>query len=285
MFPSVDTKDPAAVSALVRTIFSALHPGEPTAWFDHLFRDVVALFAGRHDDYQSIDLRYHDLEHTLQATLCLTLLLQGYRRAGGRLSARQFQLAVAAALLHDAGYLKHRSDIHGTGAKYTYCHVLRSCAFAASHLPTLGATESEISCVLGAIQCTGPTKDIGRLSFGDATGRFIGCALATADYLGQMAAPDYPDELEYLFAEFAESDEYTHVPMTSRGFKSAEELIRHTPAFWAQVVVPKLQTDFQSAYKYLADPYPDGPNAYMESAAANIGLIEARIAERAREAS
>ena len=48
-----------------------------------------------------------------------------------KLNPRLFELAVAAVLLHDSGYLKLRSDNVGTGAKYTYCHVLRSCSFAA----------------------------------------------------------------------------------------------------------------------------------------------------------
>jgi hypothetical protein len=284
MFPPVDTKDAAAVAKFVTGKFETLYPGDSPAWIERLLRDVVELFDGRHDDYQAIDLRYHDLEHTLQATVCMALLLQGTRRApnGPTISRRQFELAIAAVLLHDSGYLKLRSDLSGTGAKYTYCHVLRSCAFAASYLPRLGASETEILGVLGAINCTGPTKEIRGLYFHDSLERFIGCALATADYLGQMASPDYPDELEYLYAEFAESDDYLQVPVAQRPFRCAEDLITRTPAFWRNVVRAKLEEDFQGAYRYLADPHPGGPNAYMDAVDANIVLIEARIAERSR---
>jgi hypothetical protein len=280
MFPRVDTKNPSAVAALVRERFEALFPEAETTWFDRLFADVETMFAGRHPDYAAIDLRYHDLEHTLQATVCLTLLLEGCQASGAlpKMTARQFELAVASVLLHDAGYLKLRSDNVGTGAKYTFCHVLRSCAFAASYLPSLGATESEVSGVLGAINCTGPTKEISRLHFRDPVERFIGCALATADYLGQMAAPDYPEELEILFAEFAESDDYVHLPASRRLFKSAEDLIARTPAFWRKIVMPKLENDFEGAYRYLAEPYPNGRNAYIEGVERNIAIIEARVA-------
>lgn len=284
MFPPVDTKDAAAVLALVRGKFCALYPGSDPAWIEQVFGDVQALFEGRHPDYAPVDLRYHDLEHTLQATTCLALLLEGCHRAGAspQVSARQFQLAIAGVLLHDAGYLRLRSDTEGTGAKYTFCHVLRSCAYAASYLPTLGVNEVEISGVLGAINCTGPTKEISRLHFRDPVERFIGCALATADYLGQMAAVDYPDELGILYKEFTESDDFTHVPAAKRVFKSAEDLIARTPAFWRKIVMPKLEIDFQGAYRFLAVPYPDGPNPYIQAVARNIAIIEAGVANLSR---
>ncbi len=284
MFPPVDTKNAAAVLAFVREKFCGLYPGADPAWIERVFGDVQALFEGRHPDYSPVDLRYHDLEHTLQATACLALLLEGCQRAGAspQVTARQFQLAMAGVLLHDAGYLKLRSDTDGTGAKYTFCHVLRSCAYAASYLPTLGVTEPEISGVLGAINCTGPTKEISRLHFRDPLERFVGCALATADYLGQMAALDYPEELGILYEEFTESDDFTHVPEAKRLFKSAEDLAARTPAFWRKMVLPKLEVDFQGAYRFLAMPYPDGPNPYIQAVARNIAIVESRIANLAR---
>jgi len=273
----VETKNAPAVAGWVRQIFTRLHPRKSTGFLDRLFSDVEALFAGRHPDYGAIDLRYHDLEHTLQASVCLAELLEGCQRAptGPKLSARHFELAIAAIMLHDAGYLKLRSDTAGTGAKYTFCHVLRSCAFAASYLPTLGANDGEISGVLSAINCTGPTKEIGRLHFRDSAERFIGSALASADYLGQMAAPDYPDELGILFAEFAESDDFVHIPQSDRLFTSADDLIARTPGFWRNVVRPKLDGDFQGAFHYLASA-DGGSNYYIEAVARNIEIIERR---------
>ncbi len=282
MLPRVDTKSAPAVAAWVQETFSGLYPEEKSSWLPRLFSDVADLFEGRHPDYQAVDLRYHDFEHTLQATVCLSELLNQRERRGvaPRLSARQFQFAIAAVMLHDAGYLKLRHDGEGTGAKYTFCHVLRSCAFAASYLPTLGATEAEIAGVLGAISCTGPTKQISRLQFENPLERFVGCALATADYLGQMAAPDYPDELEILYAEFCESDDYANVPRERRAFKSAEELIARTPAFWRSVVLPKLRNDYEGAYSFLQDAVT-GANAYVEAVERNIAIIESRSARLA----
>lgn len=280
MFPPVDTKNAPAVATFVAEKFAAMYPGATSHAMAAILRDVDALFSGRHPDYQANDVRYHDFEHTLQATVCITLLLEGRHaaRVEPRIDARMFELAVAGVLLHDVGYLKLRSDTQGTGAKYTYCHVLRSCAFAASYLPSLGLSDLEIEAVLGAINCTGPTKKIGLLHFREPVERLIGCALGTADYLGQMAAADYPDELEILYNEFAESDDYIGLPAARRAFRSARDLIAQTPAFWQKFVQPKLESDFQAMYRFLARPYPGGANVYIEAVEKNIEIIRTRAA-------
>jgi hypothetical protein len=282
-FPPVDTKDAGAVAAFTEQKFAAMYPGAGLQWMHRIFRDVTALFSGDHPDYLPVDLRYHDLEHTLQATVCIVLLLEGRHTAGvePRIDARQFELAVAGVLLHDSGYLKTRSDTDGSGAKYTFCHVLRSCAFVASYLPTLGANDFEVEAVLGAINCTGPTKEISRLYFRDPVERVIGCALATADYLGQMAAPDYPDELEILFNEFQESDDFIHLPATRRAFKSPQDLIERTPMFWQKFVQRKLESDYQAMYRFLARPYPHGPNPYLDAVERNMVEIKRRATQMA----
>jgi hypothetical protein len=280
MFLSADTKSATAVAAFVEEKFGTMFPGASHTWLRTLFRDVELLFTGKAPDYAAIDLKYHDFEHTLQATVCITLLFEGRHLAGvePRLTTRQFELALAAVLLHDAGYLKLRSDTQGTGAKYTFCHVLRSCAFAAMYLPRLGANDYEVEAVLGAINCTGPTKEISRLYFREPVERVVGCALATADYLGQMAASEYPDELDFLYREFEESDDFIHTPPSRRAFKSAAELKQRTPTFWHKHVMRKLEADFQAMYRFLARPYPEGPNVYLAAVERNIAEIKRRNA-------
>jgi hypothetical protein len=186
-------------------------------------------------------------------------------------------LAIAGVLLHDTGYLKLKSDTDGTGAKYTFCHILRSCSFAASFLPKLGATDVEIEKVLSAINCTGPNSEISRLHFRDPVSRFVGCALATADYLAQLSDPQYPDKLGHLFREFRESDDFTHVPAERRVFRSENDLICRTPGFWVNFVKPKLNSDLQAVYRYLARPFPAGRNAYLEAVDANLATIDRMI--------
>ncbi|MEO7796551.1 MAG: hypothetical protein ABIY47_02370 [Opitutaceae bacterium] len=280
--PAVDTKSASAVEALIVSKFSAMFPGAGLSWIRGIIRDVNALFCGQHPDYAKIDVGYHDLEHTLQATVCLVLLLEGRHAAAvePRFGPRQFELAIAAVLLHDTGYLKLRSDKRGTGAKYTFCHVLRSCAFAAAYLPKYRASRDEIEEVLGTINCTGPSTAIDRIYFKDASARTIGCAVATADYLAQMAAPDYPDELEILYREFRESDDFLRTPPAERSYKNAQQLIQHTPVYWEAFVRPRLEMDFQAVYRFLARPSLDGPNPYIEAIERNMATIKGRVAVR-----
>jgi hypothetical protein len=277
MFPIVDTKDAQAVATVARETLQRLHPQSGTAVINNLFRDVEDMFSGRYLDYLPLDTRYHDFEHTLQAALCLVQLLEGRSLAvlNPGLTARHFEIAIAAVLLHDAGYLKLRSDREGTGAKYTFVHVTRSCAFAASYLPTAGFSNDEVDAVEKAIRCTGPHSDIERIEFAGEIELFLGCALSSADFLGQMAAPDYVDELGFLFSEFVESDDFYHVPVEKRMFHSVGELIAKTPQFWEEFVLPRLSGDYHGVYRYLARPYPDGSNAYIDAVKRNI----ARTAE------
>jgi hypothetical protein len=93
-----------------------------------------------------------------------------------------------------------------------------------------------------------------------------------------MAAADYPDELDILYAEFIESYEFFQTKPEKRLFKSAEDLKTKTPAFWRNVVLPKLENDFRAVYRFLASPYPHGPNHYIEAVEANILKIEQRLA-------
>ncbi len=272
MFPQVDTKSASAVAAVARATLLHHHPEARTGVIDTLFRDIEDMFAGRYLDYLPLDMRYHDAEHTYQAALCLVQLLEGRYQAkvAPVLTVRQFEMAIASVLLHDTGYLKLRSDQEGTGAKYTLVHVIRSCAFAASYLPSVGYNSDEVEAIVTAIRCTGPRSNIAHLQFAGEMEHFLGCALATADYLGQMAAPDYVDELAFLFAEFDESDNFFGTPREQRLYRSVRDLVAKTPVFWEKFVLPKLSHDFLGVHRFLADPYPGGPNAYLAAVEQNM---------------
>ncbi len=284
MPPSIDTKSAPAVADATSSAFAGMYPRHTPCILPRLFADIEAMFGGRYMDYQSIDTPYHDLEHTLQVTWCLVQMLTGRYHAcvEPRLNERQFELAVAAAALHDTGYLKMRADLEGTGAKYTFTHVLRSCAVASSYLPTLGVTLDELDGVLGAIRCTNTNTPIWRLHFQNPIEGIIGCAVATADYLGQMSVPNYLEELPRLFAEFDESDKFAAVPSAQRLFRSVDELISKTPHFWRTSVMPKLDNELLGLYRFLATPYPDGPNHYMEAVNANIAFVAAAATAQKR---
>ena len=273
MQPSVVTKDPASVKVEVQSTYQHLFPKGNRAFVSEAFGMAVDCFRGRYKDYQPVDLPYHDLEHTLQGTLCFTQLLRGRHAAGvtPQLSQRVFELGVLAILLHDTGYLKKASDTHGTGAKYTITHVRRSADFASELLGEKGFAPAEIKAVQNMIYCTGVDSMLSGLPFQSEQEKIVGHALGTADLLGQMAAADYVEKLTALYREFAEaatfSKDRNHFVAS---FSSAEELMKRTPDFWENSVQPKLNRDFEGLYRFLNHPYPDGPNDYIARIESNI---------------
>src|SRR5512142_770504 len=103
MFAPVVTKDPTAVEVEVQAACRAMFPDADPLYVPRVFGWAIECFTGNFCDYQPVDARYHDLEHTLQGTLCLARLLRGRHAAGAypRLTERMFQLSLAAILLHD----------------------------------------------------------------------------------------------------------------------------------------------------------------------------------------
>lgn len=280
MFPKVNTRDPHAVLAECHAAWREIAGTADDHWLGEAFTALRDAFEGRHPEFEALDARYHDLEHTLQGTLCLARLLSGWRRSQSTpaLDARTTRLGLTAILFHDTGYLKPRGDREGTGAKFTPIHVQRSAEFAAAYLAARQAPREDIDAAQNMIRCTGLNADVGSLQFRSALERRVGCALATADLLGQMAADDYVAKLPILFAEFAEAAERNRSESGSGvpAFRSAEELIAKTPAFWRLHVRPRLDRDFESTYRYLNQPWPDGPNDYLLRVERQIALIPAQ---------
>lgn len=272
---STDTTKVKNVADATVAVASELFDKSSPAYIRRIFGEVETLFAGGFQDYQAIDLKYHDLRHTMQVTMAYVDIMAARQPAvTSPVTFRQFELGLTAALLHDSGYLKLRSDRSGTGAKYTYCHVLRGCALASSYLPSLELDVAEVDTILGVIRSTGPTTVGMRLHFNSRHEEILAGAVASADYLAQMAATDYPDELELLFNEFAESDDYARIPAEKRIFKSAAALAASTSSFWTQVVRPKLDKEFLGLYRFL--DAPDGTNPYVDAIERNLRIIAER---------
>ena len=75
---AIDFSDIPDVRNLVRQRSRQMFGIQNDGYIDDYLDSIKQLFAGRHPDYQAVDTAYHDLTHTLQATLCLVELL--YRR-------------------------------------------------------------------------------------------------------------------------------------------------------------------------------------------------------------
>lgn len=273
MYPPVVTKNPTAVAVAVQSAYLAILPDGDDTFIPRVFSWAEECFTGHYKDYLPVDALYHDFEHTLQGVLCMARLLRGWHWAGAqpRLTREIVELGLIAILLHDTGYLKKKGDTIGTGAKYTVTHVKRSVDFAAELLRERGFSEAQIKSVQRMIQCTGLDGAVGVIDFENELERMAGYALGTADLLGQMAAEDYVEKLPLLYEEFAEAAEFskgqTHFVAM---YSNTEDLKRRTPAFWDNFVQVKLTRDFAGVYRYLNNPYPHGPNDYLDRIEANL---------------
>ncbi|HAV62754.1 MAG TPA: hypothetical protein DCY13_10350 [Verrucomicrobiales bacterium] len=277
MFSPVDTRNPTAVEAEVASHYREMFPSGNASFVREVFKWILDCFEGRYAEFQAIDARYHDLEHTMQGTLCMVRMLAGRHRSfvTPRINQRLFELGLLGILLHDTGYLKVKGDNDGTGAKYTLVHVNRSCEFAARLLGERQFSGEEIASVQQMIRCTGVNVDLAQIPFQGELTRIVGFCLGSADLLGQMAAADYVDKLPILYSEFEESARYNSGKMASVGmFATAEELISKTPGFWEHYVFPKIERDFHAVYRFLNHPWPDGPNWYLLRIAKNLERIK-----------
>jgi predicted metal-dependent HD superfamily phosphohydrolase len=268
----LDFPDPQETLSYVRQLFLEGFPGRSPEFLTVVFERVCDLFAGRYPGYQASDTKFHDLAHTCHATIATLRILDGQRKSGRQpvVAPRDFELAHAAILLHDAGYIKQAGDTEGTGAKYTLTHVERSADFAGAFLAPFGVTADEIRIVRSAIQCTGVQVDTSRLAFHDERERFLGCALGTGDILGQMAAANYPEQLPALYREFAEAG--------ITAYRDATDLMRRTRGFYAGEVRKLLNEEWGRVYQVLPYHFGNGRNHYFEAIELNLDRIDTLVA-------
>ena len=266
----------------VKETFSSCFPDESTTFLFKVFERVQDLFEGRYPGYQHSDTAYHDLTHTGKATVAVARILDGHIKSGNSPvpSCRDFELIVAATLLHDSGFIKQVGDDEGTGGKYTLSHVKRSGKFAAKFLPEFGVTADEIRLVQLAIDCTGMEVKVGELPFENDKESFLGWVLGTGDMLGQMAAPDYPESLYALYEEFAEAAAYSETNDSwIEDYSSAEDLIKKTRDFYESYVKRMLETHWGGVHKALLSHFSSGENHYFQSIEANLAHIERQVQE------
>ena len=275
----VDTKDNRQVAKTVTEIFNHIFPGADSSFIPGFFEDIKEMFDGKYINYQAMDTKYHDLDHTLQATLCWVRLVANRHsiKIEPRMSEKDFKIGMVAVLFHDIGYLKENDDKEGTGAKFTFVHERRSCEMADVYLTDLGWPKQDVFGVQHLISCTGPRSLIDSIPFTSKLERILGEAVCTADYIGQMSDRNYVNKLSALYLEFEESDDYRDVPQEQRLFKSSDELLRGTPFFWEKIVIKKLESDCHDLYKFLSVPYPDGENPYIAKIEENVDLVRSMI--------
>ena len=280
----VNTTDPAAVNAEVNRIFLELYPKASTHLINRCFRDLTRLQAGEYPGYHACDTDYHNLQHSLDVTLAMARLMDGYERTqtrGPELGARLFRFGIVTALFHDIGYLRKFNDTrHRNGAEYTLKHVSRGAKFLEDYMNRTGMAElAPIASRL--IHFTGYEKPIEKIDVPNLSFRLIGNMLGTADIIAQMADRCYLEKCrDRLYPEFVEgglaardeSDQRVSVV-----FRSVEDLMQKTPRFYKTARL-RLNEHLGGAHGYMEKHF-GGQNLYLDEIDKNMQYASA-VAEQ-----
>ncbi len=253
-----------------------------SALCDELVKFSLELFHGKTPRFQACDTAFHDFDHTMQATSAVADLLEAQRRNPmiATLARRDWELAIAAIVLHDTGYLKRRGDSDGSGAKYSSIHVGRSCFHAWDLLPGFGFTNDELRVVQNAICATGISVRMEQIPFHDSREWLLGAIVATGDMIGQMAAEDYPERLAGLYLEFREATAFSRLNGSGLSmYRSLLDLLNGTEKFYHGYVTQVLEHEWKGIYKVLNDS--SGNNRYIDRIRKNLVRINLMAASLA----
>ncbi len=281
----VNVEDAAQVRDTVIGIYAARYPGADFSPLARAFDDVHALFVGRYPGYLPCDTLYHDMRHTLDMTLAMARLIDGYDRAhpvGDRLGPRRAMLGAIVALLHDSGYLKRTSEAAvANGAEFTKVHVSRSADFLLQYLPLAGfSAESNVAAQL--VHFTGYELEIEDIQVDAPLDRVLGYMVGTADLIGQMSDRMYLEKCrEFLYQEFVVGGVARETLPDGREivrYTSGEDLIYKTPGFCEYVARDRINRKLGAVDRYAAAHF-DGPNLYTSEIQHNVDYLQAAIEE------
>ena len=274
---TVEVSSPAAVRNAVHELFSETFPGMSYDKLWLAFYDFERLFTGRFPGYAGCDTTYHDMQHTLDMTLAVARLIVGYERSvepPDRMGAGRAQMAVVTSLFHDSGYIRHevRDKNFENGAEFTLYHVSRSADFLRRYLPELGMA-NDVGVASMIVHFTGYELDLDKIELEDPRDIICGHLLGTADLVAQMADRCYLEKCrDRLYKEFVVGG--VAVENAKPGeymvrYRSGQDLLQKTPAFYQQVTRDRLDKKFNHAYRY-AEVLYDGRNPYIEAIRNNV---------------
>ncbi len=276
----INTTEPAAVNGEVNRIFLDLYPKASTHVLNRCFRDLTRLQSGDYPGYHACDTSYHNLQHSLDVTLAMARLMDGFERTqnrGGELGVRLFRFGIVTALFHDIGYLRKINDTrHKNGAEYTLKHVTRGAKFLEDYMNRIGMAElAPIASQI--IHFTGYEKPIAKIDVPNLSFRLIGNMLGTADIIAQMADRCYLEKCrDRLYPEFVEGGLAARDEADQRAsvmFRSVGELMVKTPHFY-KTATARLNDQLGSAHGYVGKHF-GGQNLYFDEIDKNMQYASA----------
>jgi hypothetical protein len=205
-------------------ILRLISPSFQTDSTRRVFNSVNDLYHGNFPGYKACNTGYHDFSHATATFLAMTRLIHGAALDGSPFSASNVVAGLAAAILHDVGYIQKADDREGTGAKHKAIHEQRSMDFLSRHGQAFGLSADEISAGRSLILCTDMQEDIASISFASRQIKFLGKLLAAADLLAQLSDQLYLEKLLFLYHEGREAGD--------GNYKSESDIIAKASPFY-----------------------------------------------------
>jgi len=262
----------------VRGIFVSMFDEKYFSPVQQSFEDFDKLFEGEFDGYLACDTFYHDKQHTLDMTLALARLIEGYQQVVNKdkqLTADYAAIGLITALYHDSGYIREINDKNSNGAVYTKTHVTRSATFLSKYLPMIGKPQY-VEIAKNIVHYTGYELKPSEIKLKSGILHTLGHMLGSADLIAQMSDRCYLEKCrDRLYPEFVLGNvaEITHKDGTTEQlYKSGNDLLRKTPDFYNHEINARLDGLFNGVYKYAENHFGHG-NLYIESLEANISHL------------
>ena len=208
----------------VTEILRLYSPSFQTDFIRPVFNSVNDLYHGNFPGYRACNTGYHDFSHAIATFLAMTRLIHGAVLDDRIFPASNVVAGLAAAILHDAGYVQEADDLDGTGAKHKTIHEQRSMDFLSRHGRAFGLSADEISAGRSIILCTDMQEDIASIPVASRQIKFLGKLLASADLMAQLSDQIYLEKLLFLFHECREAG--------IGNYKKESDIIENTLPFY-----------------------------------------------------
>lgn len=282
---TVNMANPGAVADAICAILGRRYRSFDEDAVRQGFIDLEDIFWGRHPEFLPCDTPYHDLRHSMSTALAMTRLVDGYEAVHGETAGAQGAelaiLGVLLALFHDVGFIRRRSEEDIEGACLIREHEQRSVDFMHVYLaagPLAASSElAELIHTTNFARCACETL-AGRTERVVALGKMLG----TSDLISQISGRYYLERCKlFLFHEFVVAGADRTISPGGENvilYATAEDLLRKTPGFYEHLVRPRLENEFDHAYRYIAAHF-GGDDPYARAIQRNLdflrGMIEA----------
>lgn len=280
---TVAVDNPRAVCGAVRLIFRNRFPEADFSRVERAFADYTRLYQGEYPGFHGCETGYHDLQHSLDATLALARVMDGYEQTASpsqQLGPERFVVGIIIALFHDSGYMRELDDRHANhGAQYTVTHVARSGQFIKEYLAQLDLGEYAED-ASNVVHFTGYERSFSAIEASDPKLLILGHLLGTADLMAQMADRCYLEKCrDRLYREFELGGLAGSTPRHARAaaYSSPLDLLRRTPGFFYKMREERLDGAFAGAYRYVENHF-NGYNPYLITIERSVAHMEDIIA-------